>query len=180
MSMRHVGEWITGLGVVTALLTSCGGPESSTQGQPARSNAESSPSSSATAPLGQPTSLPPAAVLTSRAGGKVTAEDGAYCWATGPGNQATCNAKVFRDPAMALGVPAGETLTLRFLREGIPVELVGHVQNRPDEPEPSAVPIAVGNPTTFTMGRAAGTYWLDVDSKWPEGSVIHTFKLEVG
>jgi hypothetical protein len=167
------------LGLAVAVLTSCAGPESSTQAQPPRASTESSLRPSTRPDLGEPTSLPPAALLKSRSG-EVRADDGAFCWATGPGSQATCNTKEFRDPATALSASPGEILTLRFVREDKPLEVVGYVQNRPDDSDPRELPIGLDNPTTVEIGLIAGTYWLDVHSKWPEGSVFHTFKLMIG
>jgi hypothetical protein len=126
------------------------------------------------------TALPPEGFLAA-GGTEVKGEQGSYCWNSE--GTATCADSIFRDPGTVLSVRQNEQATLRFGTQERPSELTLFRHERQSASQPVfggvAVPIAVGNPTTFTVDFPEGTSWLVVSSRWTQGSSITFFKVQV-
>lgn len=124
-----------------------------------------------------PVPKPPTAELVSSTG-RVTARLGSYCWqASGAG---LCVDTAFIDPADALAVRPGETLTLRFVTDDAPTAVSGRRYPLPDAAASStAFPVAAANPTQVRAGLPPGTSWLTFATRWARGDAIYFFKVQV-
>lgn len=125
----------------------------------------------------KPVVRPPDAVLVSSSG-RVVGRLGSYCWPQ-PTGSLCADTFDFLDPATALTVTAGETLTLRFAGPDSPTGIAARRYTAPRFSGPESFPVAAANPTHFPADFPAGTSWLTFFTLWEHGDATYYFELEV-
>ena len=99
-----------------------------------------------------------------------------YCWREIVGELTKCliSARAL-DVPVGLVVLAGETLTLRFETTLLPREVVLHRENHLG----AGTVLTPTNPTTFAANLPVGVYFISFATKWNQGDVGYSLKIEV-
>ncbi len=141
--------------------------------------AQTTSSTSTTALPSPPAPRPPDAFLASGSG-EVKGDIQMFCWSEPP--LALCADRFDPiDPANALTVQAGASLTLRFDRPISPTGITVLRSDRPAFPFPTTARLDVpsGNPTQFILDVPPGTYFLSIVTDWAQGDATYVFEVDV-
>ena len=166
-------SWAVASGAVAQTTTSSTSTSSSTS-----TTATSTTSTTVVNPCtGQPcTAQPPVATL-SGSGGDVRLDPFQFCWRAIAGDVTQCAL-----PALALDIPVGlvirggETLTLAFATTMRPTEVA---LLRGDQPGVNRTVLTPANPTVFVADLAVGVYMISFQTKWLQGDVSYSLKVDV-
>lgn len=100
------------------------------------------------------------------------------CWTSGL--RGYCADSVGPGPdTPVLQVGRGETVTIRFARDGVPGEVGATLGMGPDDWNSRDLALAVSNPTSFVTEVEPGTYYLFLRTSWPEGDPTYFVRLVV-